>query len=242
MPSSVCSSTVVTAPARSAALERVRAAPLRRAHSGSVRRRDRPRSVRDRQPLATTSVRTPWTESGWTNTTSSPKRPVPRHAVDQLRAGRLELVERCAEVVRLERDVVHPRAAAREEAADRRVVARRRDELEATLADEHRRRLDALLVERLADARVVRRRGARTSRSPRRDRSPRRRDDGSPAPARCYPRPSVAQPGARAPCRPSRTSCDSGTTSARSASSSERSSVSFSRSAGATRSSAARCL
>ena len=46
------------------------------------------------------------------------------------------------QVARLERDVVHAGAAAREEASDRRVVASRRDELEAALADEHRRRFD----------------------------------------------------------------------------------------------------
>ena len=46
--------------------------------------------------------------------------------------------------------MVHPRAAAGEEAADRRVVAGRRHELDAALADEQRRSLDALLDERLA--------------------------------------------------------------------------------------------
>ncbi len=46
--------------------------------------------------------------------------------------------------------MVHAGTAAREEASDRRVVARRRDELEAALADEHRRRFDTLLAKRLA--------------------------------------------------------------------------------------------
>ena len=79
-----------------------------------------------------------------------PEEPLPRRAIDQLRSRRLELVERRVQVARGERDVVHSRPAAREEASDRRVVTRRRDELEATLADEHRRCFDTLPVKWLA--------------------------------------------------------------------------------------------
>ena len=64
--------------------------------------------------------------------------------VYQLRPGGFELVERGAKILCLERDMVHPGSAAREEAADRGVGARRCHELEPALADEQRRRLDPL--------------------------------------------------------------------------------------------------
>ena len=58
-----------------------------------------PTSIRTkrRQPLATTSVRTPWTESGWTNATSRPKSP--RRGVSSISCApvALELVERRVE-------------------------------------------------------------------------------------------------------------------------------------------------
>ena len=79
-----------------------------------------------------------------------PEETLPRRAIDQLRAGRLELVERSMQIVRLERNVVHPRTAPREKPSDGRVVSGRTDELEPALADEHRRRLDPLFAERLA--------------------------------------------------------------------------------------------
>jgi hypothetical protein len=79
-----------------------------------------------------------------------PEEPVPRLAVDELRARGLELVEGRQEVVRGESDVMHARPPAREEAPDGRVVAGRAHELDTPLADEHRRRLDALVAERLA--------------------------------------------------------------------------------------------
>ena len=79
-----------------------------------------------------------------------PEEPLPRRAIDQLCSRGLELVQRCVQIARLERDVMHSRAAACEEASDGRIVARRRDELEAALADEHRCRFDTLLAERLA--------------------------------------------------------------------------------------------
>ena len=79
-----------------------------------------------------------------------PEEPLPRRAIDQLCSRGLELVERRMQIAGLERDVMHSGAAAREKAPDGRIVARRRDELEAALADEHRRRFDTLLAERLA--------------------------------------------------------------------------------------------
>jgi hypothetical protein len=76
--------------------------------------------------------------------------PAARYAIDQLRARGLQLAERREQVIGLEGDVMHPRAAAREEAPDRRVVVGRRDELDATRSQEERRCLDSLLVEGLA--------------------------------------------------------------------------------------------
>ena len=76
--------------------------------------------------------------------------PAPRHAVDQLRARGLKLAERRVQVLRLEGDVMHPRAAPCEEAANGRVVVRRCHELDATDAEEERRCLHSLLPEWLA--------------------------------------------------------------------------------------------
>ena len=73
-----------------------------------------------------------------------------RYGVDELRARRLQLFERGREILRPESDVVHPGPTPRQEASDGRVVAGRAHQLEATLADEHRGGLDALLHERLA--------------------------------------------------------------------------------------------
>src|SRR5207342_2687041 len=64
--------------------------------------------------------------------------------VDELRARSVQPVERRRQVPGLEGDVVHPRTAPRDEAADRRVLARRRHELDPTSADEERCGLDAL--------------------------------------------------------------------------------------------------
>ena len=70
--------------------------------------------------------------------------------VDQLRTGRSQLVECLADVVDLVRDVVHPLSALLEEASDRRVGTERRKQLDAAVTQPHRRRLDALLGDRLA--------------------------------------------------------------------------------------------
>ena len=71
--------------------------------------------------------------------------PAARLLVDQLRTGRGEVAERGRDVVHLVRDVVHPGAAARDEAADGRVLAGRSEQLDPSGADEHGRRLDALV-------------------------------------------------------------------------------------------------
>ena len=70
--------------------------------------------------------------------------------VDQRRAGGGQPGELGGDVVHLERHVVQARPAALEEPADRRVRARRLQELDPTGADPQRRRLDPLLVQPLA--------------------------------------------------------------------------------------------
>ena len=55
---------------------------------------------------------------------------------------------RRADVVHLVGDVVHSGPAPREEPADRRVLAERRQQLDPALADQKQRRLDALLLDR----------------------------------------------------------------------------------------------
>ena len=70
-----------------------------------------------------------------------------RSLVDQLGAGLGEMRERRADVGDLVRDVMHPRAAGREEAADRRVVTERTQKLEPALADPDGGRLDPLLLD-----------------------------------------------------------------------------------------------
>src|SRR5262245_38576029 len=74
----------------------------------------------------------------------------PRPLVDQLGTLGGELVECGADVVDLERDVVHPGTALREELADGRVLAERGQQLDAVGADPQRRRFHALLLDGLA--------------------------------------------------------------------------------------------
>lgn len=69
-----------------------------------------------------------------------------RRLVDQLGAGIRQMREGGADVVDLVRDVVHPRAALREEAADRGVLAERAEQLEPALPDADGRGLDTLLL------------------------------------------------------------------------------------------------
>ena len=70
--------------------------------------------------------------------------------VDQLDSCARELFERCADIVDAIGDVVHPGAALRDELADRRVRAGRREQLDPALADEHGRRFDTLLSQLIA--------------------------------------------------------------------------------------------
>src|SRR5439155_11818640 len=56
-----------------------------------------------------------------------------------------ERIERGAQVGDLVRDVVHPRPSLREELPDGSLRAERREQLDAPVADQHRRRFDALL-------------------------------------------------------------------------------------------------
>jgi hypothetical protein len=73
--------------------------------------------------------------------------PAARSLVDQLRACLRKVLESSANVVDLVRDVVHPRASLRQEAADRRVLVQRAEKLEPARADADRRRLDTLLAD-----------------------------------------------------------------------------------------------
>jgi hypothetical protein len=76
---------------------------------------------------------------------------VPRRLVDQFRARLRQVCESSADVIDLVCDVVHSRAALRQEAAHGRVLRERTEELEPALADADGRRLDTLLL----DARAV---------------------------------------------------------------------------------------
>jgi hypothetical protein len=75
-----------------------------------------------------------------------PEHPVPWLVVDQLGAAGREIGDRSANVVDLVRDVMHPRAALRQELPDGRVVAERREQLDPVLADADRCSLDTLIV------------------------------------------------------------------------------------------------
>ena len=92
-------------------------------------------------------MRTPWTASGWTKATWRPNSPTPRLLVDQVRACGGEAAELGAHVVDLVGDMVHPRAAAGEELADGGLLVERRQQLDPAGADEHGRRLDALVLD-----------------------------------------------------------------------------------------------
>jgi hypothetical protein len=73
-----------------------------------------------------------------------------RDVVDHVYALPREVCETAREVVDFIRDVVHPRAALREELADRRLLAQRAKELDAARTEPNRNRLDALRLERVA--------------------------------------------------------------------------------------------
>ena len=70
---------------------------------------------------------------------AAPRRSAPRLLL-RARPGRPDVVD-------LVGDVVHARAALREEAADRCVLGERGEQLDATAADAERGRLDALVLE-----------------------------------------------------------------------------------------------
>ena len=92
-----------------------------------------------------------------------PEQPTAGLVVDQLGPLLGEIGERCANVVHLVREVVHSRAAVREEASDRRVGPECREKLDAALADADRccfdpLRFDALtMLEPAAEQALVRR-------------------------------------------------------------------------------------
>src|SRR6266576_1144587 len=71
-----------------------------------------------------------------------------RLRVDQLGAFPRELGERGTKVVHLVGDVMHARAALRDEAADRGVLAQRFQQLNASFANSQRRRAHTLIVDR----------------------------------------------------------------------------------------------
>ena len=73
-----------------------------------------------------------------------------RTSVDQLRAGGRQTVELSVHVLDLVSDVVHAWSALGEELPHRRLLAERREQLDAPGADAHRRGLDALVVDRRA--------------------------------------------------------------------------------------------
>lgn len=73
--------------------------------------------------------------------------PLPRRLVDQLRARAREIGQRGPDVGDLVCDVMHARAAACQEAPDRRVLAERAEQLHTAVPDPDRRRLDALLLD-----------------------------------------------------------------------------------------------
>ena len=70
--------------------------------------------------------------------------------VDQLDSLLGEPFQLAPKIAHLVGDVMHSGPAAGEELADRRLLAERREQLDATLADAHRRRFDTLLGNRVA--------------------------------------------------------------------------------------------
>lgn len=76
-----------------------------------------------------------------------PEHPLPRLAVDQLGASCGELGDSGPHVFHLVRNVMHARPTCREKLPDRRIVAKRRQELDPAFADADRRRLDTLILD-----------------------------------------------------------------------------------------------
>ena len=98
----------------------------------SGRRQRRLRSGRSQSSRATdtTSVRTPWTASGWTKATCRPKSPRRGTGSISSAPAAASSASADADVLDLVRDVVHPRAPLGEEPADRRVLAERGEQLD----------------------------------------------------------------------------------------------------------------
>ena len=77
-----------------------------------------------------------------------PEQACTRPFVDQLGARARELGQRCLEIAYLVGNVMHARAALREEAAYRCVVAERFEQLDAAVADSQRRGAHTLIIDR----------------------------------------------------------------------------------------------
>jgi hypothetical protein len=73
-----------------------------------------------------------------------------RTFIDEIRPGARELYQRCVEIAHLVGNVVHSGSPLRKEAADRRVFAKRLEQLDSTVADADRRSFDTLLLHRRA--------------------------------------------------------------------------------------------
>lgn len=76
--------------------------------------------------------------------------PASRNLVDQSCTCAGELAQNGLDIVGLESDVVHPRPAPRDEAADRSVLSCRLEELDPAVSDEQRRSLYSLDGERVS--------------------------------------------------------------------------------------------
>src|SRR6476661_142676 len=81
---------------------------------------------------------------------AQPEQPYTRLLVDQLGAGGGGIGQRPLDVVDPQRHVVHAGAAVLQELADRGVVTQRPQQLNASVTEQHRRRLHALVGHRLA--------------------------------------------------------------------------------------------
>jgi len=79
-----------------------------------------------------------------------PKQPLARLLVDELDALLGELVERVANIRDLVSNVVHPGPALGQKLADRRLLAEGREQLDASMANTQRSRLNALVRNLLA--------------------------------------------------------------------------------------------
>jgi hypothetical protein len=79
-----------------------------------------------------------------------PEEPTVRLVVDELDSLLGKPFQLTLKIAHLVCDVMHARPAAGEKLADRRLLAKRREQLDATVADAQRRRFDTLLDNRVA--------------------------------------------------------------------------------------------